>query len=100
MVFLDDFLLLQYCSIRGHLYFGVAYSSAGINRCPDSGFAHVGLSSFLQQEWRHLQAGIPQVPSEVLLKDKGNSDSLGRIFPLLVLFMKSSVRYFHTVFSY
>nr|XP_009487107.1 PREDICTED: arf-GAP domain and FG repeat-containing protein 1-like [Pelecanus crispus] len=28
------------------------------------------------QEWRHLQADIPQVPSEALLKGKGNSDSL------------------------
>lgn len=88
----------SYC-IRRHLYFAVVYSSPGINRCPDPGFANVGVSSLLQQAWRHLQADIPQVPSEVLLRDKGNSDSLGRIFPLLVLFMKSSVRYFHTVFS-
>lgn len=82
-----------YC-IRRHLYFGVAYSSVGINRYPDSSFGNVGIRS-LQQEWRHLPADIPQVPSEILFKDKGNSDSLGRVCHLLALYMKSSVRYFH-----
>jgi len=61
--------------------------------------AKVRVSSLLQQERRRLQADISQVPSEALWEDKNNSDSLGRIFPLLVLLMKSSVRYFHTVFS-
>lgn len=80
--------------IRRHLYFGFAYSSEGVDSCPDCSFANVGIRS-LQQKWRHLPADVPQVPSEILLKDKGGSDSLGRDFCLLALFMKSSVSYFH-----
>lgn len=85
-----------YC-IRRYLYFSVACSSGGINSWPVPSFANVEIRS-LQWEWRHPPADIPQVPSEILLKDKGSSNSLGRVFCLLAVFMKSSVRYFH-IFS-
>lgn len=52
------------------MYFGGAYSSVG--RHPDSGFTNVAARSLVWQEWRCLQADIPRVPSEVILKDEDN----------------------------
>lgn len=46
------------CCVWKGLYFGVALSSAGVNRHLDSGFAGVGVSSLLQQEWRPQLLGI------------------------------------------
>lgn len=60
------------------MYFGGAYSSVG--RHPDSGFTNVAARSLVWQEWRCLQADIPCVPSEVVLKDEDNSVCLCRIF--------------------